>query len=46
MQCPHNKPFHPYLAVLAAQGHNPNAQSTIAAYGEIRTERFIGSLGR
>ena len=46
MQCPHNKPFHPNLAVLAAQGHDQNAQRTIVAYGEIRTERFIGSLDR
>ncbi len=34
-----------YLAVLAAQGHNLNAQRTIAAYGEARTDRFVRSLG-
>lgn len=33
-----------YRAVLGAQGHNPSAQSSIAAYGEARTEAYIDSL--
>lgn len=34
-----------YAAVLAAQGHNANAQRSIAAYGEVRAEKFVASLG-
>jgi hypothetical protein len=34
-----------YQAVLAAQGHNPSAQETVAAVGEAQTDELIKSLG-
>lgn len=34
-----------YQAILAAQGHDPSAQQTVAALGETRVEQFVNSLG-
>jgi hypothetical protein len=34
-----------FAALLAAQGHSPNAQRTIAEFGEVRTEKYVTSLG-
>lgn len=34
-----------FAAVLAAQGHNPNAQDVIRRYGEQRTVQYVNQLG-
>ena len=34
-----------YQSVLAAQGHNPQAQQALADFGEAKVDQFINSLG-